>query len=33
MKQFANGRPKDNKTALLYDLDIKFGFGTQPETP
>lgn len=24
MKQFANGRPKDNKTALLYDLDIKF---------
>lgn len=31
MKQFANGRPKDNKTALLYDLDIKFGFGT--ETP
>ncbi|WP_342578416.1 phage major capsid protein [Psychrobacillus sp. FSL K6-2843] len=33
MKQFANGRPKDNKTALLYDLDIKFGFGPQPETP
>lgn len=33
MKQFANGRPKDNKTALLYDLDIKFGFGTGPETP
>lgn len=25
MKQFANGKPKDNKTALLYDLDIKFG--------
>lgn len=24
MKQFANGRPKDNKTALIYDLDISF---------
>jgi HK97 family phage major capsid protein len=24
MKQFANGKPKDNKTALLYDLDINF---------
>lgn len=24
MKQFANGKPKDNKTALVYDLDIKF---------
>lgn len=24
MKQFANGRPKDNKTALLYNLDISF---------
>lgn len=24
MKQFANGKPKDNKTALLYDLDITF---------
>lgn len=33
MKQFANGKPKDNKTALLFDLDIKFGFGTAPETP
>ena len=22
IKQFANGKPKDNKTALLYDLDI-----------
>lgn len=33
MKQFANGRPKDNKTALLYKLDINFGFGTEPETP
>ncbi|MFS0783557.1 phage major capsid protein [Bacillus sp. 1P06AnD] len=22
MKQFANGKPKDNKTALVYDLDI-----------
>lgn len=28
IKQFANGKPKDNKTALLYDLDIKFGSGT-----
>lgn len=27
IKQFANGKPKknDNKAALLYDLDIKFG--------
>lgn len=24
IKQFANGRPKDNKTALVYDLDIDF---------
>lgn len=24
IRQFANGRPKDNKTALLYDLDINF---------
>lgn len=24
IKQFANGKPKDNKTALLYDLDIQF---------
>ncbi|MFS0783528.1 phage major capsid protein [Bacillus sp. 1P06AnD] len=24
IKQFANGKPKDNKTALVYDLDIKF---------
>jgi len=32
IKQFANGKPKDNKTALLYDLDIKFGTGTtEPE--
>ncbi|MNJ31739.1 Phage capsid family protein [compost metagenome] len=38
IKQFANGRPKDNKTALLYDLDIKFGSGgggteEEEETP
>ncbi len=33
MKQFANGKPKDNKTALLYDLNITFGFGTEPEGP
>jgi len=30
MKQFANGKPKDNKTALVYDLDIKFT--TEPGT-
>jgi hypothetical protein len=24
IKQFANGKPKDNKTALLYTLDIDF---------
>jgi hypothetical protein len=29
IKQFANGKPKDNKTALVYDLDISF----VPETP
>src|SRR5690625_108346 len=28
IKQFANGKPKDNKTALLYDLDIKFDHGS-----
>lgn len=28
IKQFANGKPKDNKTALLYDLDIQFGVET-----
>jgi HK97 family phage major capsid protein len=28
MKQFANGKPKDNKTALVYDLDIDFTSGT-----
>lgn len=25
IKQFANGKPKDNKAALVYDLDISFG--------
>lgn len=29
MKQFANGKPKDNKAALVYDLDITF----TPEAP
>jgi len=24
IKQFANGKPKDNKTALIYELDINF---------
>ncbi len=35
IKQFANGKPKDNKAALLYDLDIKFNTGGEegPETP
>lgn len=35
IKQFANGKPKDNKTALVYDLDIKFSTSTtEPiETP
>ena len=28
IKQFANGRPKDNKAALVYDLDIQFGTET-----
>lgn len=31
IKQFANGKPKDNKTALLYDLDIQFN--TSVPTP
>ena len=30
IKQFANGKPKDNKTALLYDLNIDFK-ATEPE--
>lgn len=33
IKQFANGKPKDNKAALLYDLDIKFGNGEDNDTP
>src|SRR5699024_6908925 len=34
MKQFANGRPKDNKAAVVYDLDINFGGGDEgEETP
>ena len=33
IKQFANGKPKDNKTALLYDLDIKFTASAPVETP
>ncbi|OXS66084.1 capsid protein [Lysinibacillus sp. KCTC 33748] len=31
LKQFANGEPKDNKAALLYDLDIQFN--TSVPTP
>lgn len=33
IKQFANGKPKDNKAALLYDLDIKFTASNGDETP
>ncbi|WP_054859130.1 phage major capsid protein [Gracilibacillus sp. JCM 18860] len=33
IKQFANGKPEDNKTALLYDLNISFnGGGTTTTT-
>ncbi|MGD6899335.1 phage major capsid protein [Bacillus infantis] len=28
IKQFANGKPKDNKAALVYDLDISFASET-----
>lgn len=31
IKQFANGKPEDNKTALLYDLDIDFSIGGNDE--
>ncbi|MCM3628798.1 phage major capsid protein [Paenibacillus glycanilyticus] len=31
LKQHANGKPKDNKAALVYDLDIQFN--TTVETP
>ena len=32
IKRFANGKPKDNKAALVYDLDIKFDVpGEEPE--
>ncbi len=30
MKQFANGKPKDNKTALVFDLDIDFDADPAP---
>lgn len=30
IKQFANGKPEDNKTALLYDLDIQFNRVVDP---
>ncbi|HCG4535559.1 TPA: phage major capsid protein [Salmonella enterica subsp. enterica serovar Typhi str. AG3] len=32
LKQFANGEPRDNKSALVYDLAIDFT-ATAPETP
>lgn len=31
MKQFANGRPKDNKAAAIYDLNISFDGGDEEE--
>ena len=33
MKQFANGKPKDNKTAVVYDLNIDFSVTTVPTVP
>src|SRR5690625_2625346 len=33
IKQFSNGRPKDNKTARVYDLDISFTVPGEEETP
>ena len=32
IKQFANGKPKDNKAALVYDLKISFTPPTPPAT-
>ncbi|MCG3418972.1 phage major capsid protein [Oceanobacillus jordanicus] len=32
MKQFANGKPKDNNTAKVYDLDIDFTVPTEEPT-
>ncbi|MEB9442235.1 phage major capsid protein [Bacillus cereus] len=32
IKQFANGKPKDNKAALIYDLKISFTPPTPPAT-
>lgn len=32
IKQFANGKPKDNKAALVYDLNITFGFAADAPT-
>jgi len=33
IKRFANGRPKDNKAAVVYDLDISFPVPGEEETP
>lgn len=33
IKRFANGRPKDNKAAVVYDLDIQFPVPGEEETP
>lgn len=33
IKRFANGRPKDNKAAVVYDLDIQFPVPGEEKTP
>ena len=33
IKQFANGKPEDNNTAIVYDLDIDFELTETVETP
>lgn len=33
LKQFANGKPKDNKTAVVYDLNIDFSVTTVQTVP
>lgn len=33
IKRFANGRPKDNKAAVVYDLGIQFPVPGEEETP
>lgn len=33
IKRFANGRPKDNKAVVVYDLDIQFPVPGEEDTP